>query len=52
MAARLRGAKTVDLVVFGATGDTGISAVKMLYHHGKDLGITSWAPAARYIGFG
>eukprot|EP00444_Apocalathium_aciculiferum_P022134 CAMPEP_0183439074 /NCGR_PEP_ID=MMETSP0370-20130417/77779_1 /TAXON_ID=268820 /ORGANISM="Peridinium aciculiferum, Strain PAER-2" /LENGTH=469 /DNA_ID=CAMNT_0025627439 /DNA_START=74 /DNA_END=1481 /DNA_ORIENTATION=+ len=42
--------RDLDIVVFGATGDTGVSACCCLYFKGKTLGISSWAPAARNLG--
>jgi short subunit dehydrogenase-like uncharacterized protein len=43
-------ARDLDVVVFGATGDTGVVGCCYLFFQGKKLGITSWAPAARNIG--
>jgi len=40
-------AEKLDVVVFGATGDTGVASCAHLYFQGKRLGISSWAPAAR-----
>lgn len=39
----------VDIVVFGATGDTGRCCCHFLFNHGKRLNIKSWAPAARNL---
>eukprot|EP00808_Paulinella_micropora_P016427 g21602.t1 len=39
--------RPLDLVVFAATGDVGSAACRFLYHHGRTVGIHSWAPAAR-----
>ena len=41
--------RPVDVVVFGATGDTGLTACACLYFRGKSLGLKSWAPAARNL---
>jgi len=43
-------ARDLDIVVFGATGDTGVASCGCLYFKGKKLGIKSWAPAARNLG--
>lgn len=42
--------RDLDIVLFGATGDTGVVGCCYLYFNGKKLGITSWAPAARNLG--
>jgi len=41
--------RDLDIVVFGATGDTGVVGCCYLFFQGKKLGITSWAPAARNV---
>ena len=46
--ASLRVAK-LDVVVFGATGDTGRLCCHYLFNNGQKLGIKSWAPAARNL---
>lgn len=42
--------RDLDIVVFGATGDTGVMACTYLYFLGKKAGISSWAPAVRNLG--
>mmetsp|Transcript_97966 Transcript_97966/g.204355 ORF Transcript_97966/g.204355 Transcript_97966/m.204355 type:complete len:455 (+) Transcript_97966:103-1467(+) len=42
--------RSLDVVVFGASGDTGAAACCCLYFRGKSLGLKSWAPAARNLG--
>jgi len=42
-------AEKLDVVVFGATGDTGVASCAHFYFQGKRLGISSWAPAARNV---
>lgn len=39
----------LDVVVFGATGDTGRCSCHYLFNNAKRLDITSWAPAARNL---
>lgn len=41
--------RDLDIVVFGATGDTGVVACCFLFFRGRQLGISSWAPAARNL---
>eukprot|EP00927_Polykrikos_kofoidii_P022163 TRINITY_DN2074_c0_g1_i2.p1 TRINITY_DN2074_c0_g1~~TRINITY_DN2074_c0_g1_i2.p1 ORF type:complete len:467 (+),score=82.76 TRINITY_DN2074_c0_g1_i2:63-1463(+) len=48
MAAPTRG-REVDVIVFGATGDTGVAGCCFLYFKAKNLGVSSWAPAARNL---
>lgn len=42
--------RDLDIVVFGATGDTGVVASCILFYKGRKLGLRSWAPAARNLG--
>jgi len=39
----------LDVIVFGATGDTGRLSCHYLFNNAKRLQITSWAPAARNL---
>lgn len=39
--------RELDVVVFGATGDTGVVGCCCLFFRGRRLGVSSWAPAAR-----
>ena len=39
--------RDLDVVVFGATGDTGVASSDFLFFRGKTIGVRSWAPAAR-----
>jgi len=48
MAASKIGSK-LDVVVFGATGDTGRCCCHYLFNNAKRLNIASWAPAARNL---
>lgn len=41
--------RDLDVVVFGATGDTGVVGCCFLFFQGKRLGLTRWAPAARNL---
>jgi short subunit dehydrogenase-like uncharacterized protein len=41
--------RPLDVVVFGATGDTGSAACRLLYHHSDRVNIQKWAPACRNI---
>jgi len=41
--------KEYDIVVFGATGDTGRCMCHFLHNRGAELGITSWAASARNL---
>jgi short subunit dehydrogenase-like uncharacterized protein len=41
--------RPLDVVVFGATGDTGSAAVRLLYHQAATVGVDKWAPAARNL---
>jgi len=41
--------RDLDVVVFGATGDTGAIGYAYLYFHGRRLGFSKWAPAARNL---
>jgi len=41
--------RDLDVVVFGATGDTGVASCDFLFYKGKSLGVRSWAPAARNL---
>lgn len=41
--------KRLDVIVFGATGDTGRSACHFLFNKAKTIDIKSWAPAARNL---
>ena len=45
----LLSARPLDCVVFGATGDTGSAACRLLYHHSTRVNINKWAPAARNL---
>lgn len=38
-----------DIIVFGATGDTGRCVCHFLFNEGSRVGIESWAPAARNL---
>ena len=51
MASRLLplSARPLDVVVFGATGDTGSAACRLLYHHSSKVNVEKWAPAARDV---
>lgn len=42
--------RELDVIVFGATGDTGVVGCCCLFFQGRKLGITRWAPAARNLG--
>jgi len=39
--------RELDLVVFGASGDTGVIGCCYLFFQGRRLGLRSWAPAGR-----
>lgn len=39
----------LDVIVFGATGDTGRCCAHFLHNKGQTIGIKSWAPAARNL---
>eukprot|EP00930_Biecheleria_cincta_P015546 TRINITY_DN12928_c0_g1_i1.p1 TRINITY_DN12928_c0_g1~~TRINITY_DN12928_c0_g1_i1.p1 ORF type:complete len:464 (-),score=98.26 TRINITY_DN12928_c0_g1_i1:65-1456(-) len=41
--------RDLDVVVFGASGDTGIIGCCCLFFKGRRLGLSSWAPAARNL---
>ena len=41
--------RALDVIVFGATGDTGSAACRFLYHYGRKVQIQKWAPAARNL---
>ena len=41
--------RPLDVVVFGATGDTGSAAVRLLYHHATKVHLLKWAPACRNL---
>jgi len=41
--------RELDVVVFGATGDTGLVGSCYLYFNARKLGVSSWAPAARNL---
>ena len=41
--------KHLDVIIFGATGDTGSAAVRLLYHFSEKLNIETWAPCARNL---
>mmetsp|Transcript_58252 Transcript_58252/g.151730 ORF Transcript_58252/g.151730 Transcript_58252/m.151730 type:complete len:444 (+) Transcript_58252:68-1399(+) len=41
--------RDLDVVIFGATGDTGVAGCCFLYFRGRRLGISRWAPAARNL---
>ena len=41
--------RPLDAVIFGATGDTGSAAVRLLYHQAASVGVETWAPAARNL---
>jgi len=41
--------RPLDVVIFGATGDTGSAACRLLYHHATKLHVNTWAPAARNL---
>eukprot|EP00927_Polykrikos_kofoidii_P056517 TRINITY_DN50620_c0_g1_i1.p1 TRINITY_DN50620_c0_g1~~TRINITY_DN50620_c0_g1_i1.p1 ORF type:complete len:493 (+),score=87.09 TRINITY_DN50620_c0_g1_i1:81-1481(+) len=41
--------RELDVVIFGATGDTGVAGCCCLYFKAKTLGISSWAPASRNL---
>lgn len=43
-------ARDLDIIIFGATGDTGVVGCCYLFFKGKKLGISSWAPAGRNLG--
>ena len=39
--------RAFDIIVFGATGDTGSAACRLLSRHAAKMGVRTWAPAAR-----
>lgn len=41
--------RDLDVIVFGASGDTGIVGCCCLFFKGRRLGLSSWAPAARNL---
>jgi short subunit dehydrogenase-like uncharacterized protein len=41
--------RPLDVIIFGATGDTGSAACRLLYHHSSKYHIQKWAPAARNL---
>lgn len=41
--------RDLDVIVFGASGDTGIFGCCCLFFKGRRLGLSSWAPAARNL---